>query len=151
MQLNRQPTIRITPPNGDATTIDLRSALQTAPNAGPASIGVKFPLDRGERMTVNRGLRSDIRGFRMVVTLVIVDGPNAYDSDIVAQILNALLDQTMVVAFALDGATFYDVELSADPAYGLTTGKTAGGPTWTIEFSSKQLITEFPTPSASVL
>lgn len=135
------PQFRLTPPNGGATTIDLVSALLTAPNAGPMAVGLEYELDRSERMTVNRVLRSSVRGLRPSVSFSILDGGEMNDSDVVAQIITALLDPAWTVEVSLDSVTFRACELSKGPKVTPNQRKTGAGCTWEFTVTCKELVT----------
>jgi hypothetical protein len=134
---------QVIPPNGLPFIIDVEQGCAWA--GGPTQRALSYPVETKVREDVNGRLRLRKRGFRPQIALVIIDGGGLLDSDTVAQLVSALMDQRTVVQLTLDGgATWRDAVIAKFDGPKFVKNKAFVGVEWDLTLQAVELIPELP-------
>ncbi len=134
---------QVIPANGLPFLVDVEQGCAWA--NGPTERALSYPLVQKIREDVNGRLRVRKRGFRPEVALTVIDGGDLLDSDMVVQLVNALMDQATRVQLSLDGgATWRDAVVAKFDGPKYVKKKPFAGVEWNVTLQAVELIPELP-------
>ena len=137
------PLVRIKPSTGNEVTLDLGRGLTDVPR--PLSARLSWGYDIEKRVAASKKLRPRRKGMRPVVTVTLLAAGAMADTAVVAQIVNAALNDTITTEISLDNGTVWrEMLLTKFEGPTPTQNKSRAGATFVLEFTAVDVVWEAP-------